>query len=386
MIGSRLQPGAGAGVGDVAARVRVGRAVKRVATLLGLYLVPVGATIGLLAVVALNPRHPEDFYVAFLGAARAVAHGHSPYPVVTPALLRGGEAFVYPPQVAWALAPLSFLPLAAASLLVIGGSVVATVGGLRLMGVTDPRCFGVVLIWNATVANETVGAISGILLGLIGLAWHYRESTIRAGLAVAAVGTAKLFLWPVGVWLLATRRFRAAAWAIGIAGVTTVAGWAAIGFAGLSGYPHLLSRLSDVEAPQSYTVASLLHMAGVPLLAGQAVTVALVAPLVVWAWRAGERDLRDRRLFMVAVVASLMLTPIAWTHYFVLLGAVCALASPRLSAIWFVPLVVWVAVPGDRADGHLGSLVVYLVAFAVVVVLAVRRMSSASADVSSLRA
>jgi len=39
-------------------------------------------------------------------------------------------------------------------------------------------------------------------------------------------------------------------------------------------------------------------------------------------------------------VAALVLTPILWLHYLVLLLVPIALARPRLSALWLVPLVM----------------------------------------------
>ncbi len=41
---------------------------------------------------------------------------------------------------------------------------------------------------------------------------------------------------------------------------------------------------------------------------------------------------------MAAVIAC---TPIVWLHYFSLLLVVVAVASPRLSPVWFVPLAMW---------------------------------------------
>jgi len=51
---------------------------------------------------------------------------------------------------------------------------------------------------------------------------------------------------------------------------------------------------------------------------------------------------------MVAIAASLALTPIIWLHYFALLAVVVALAKPRLALAWFVPLGM-VLTPGS---GH----------------------------------
>ena len=56
----------------------------------------------------------------------------------------------------------------------------------------------------------------------------------------------------------------------------------------------------------------------------------------------------ERSAFIVAIVASLALTPIVWLHYFAFLLVVVALAQPRLSLVWFVPLGL-ILTPGS---GH----------------------------------
>ena len=54
----------------------------------------------------------------------------------------------------------------------------------------------------------------------------------------------------------------------------------------------------------------------------------------------------ERTAFILAVAASLVLTPIVWLHYFALLLVVVALAQPRLGFLWFVPLLM-VLTPGS---------------------------------------
>ena len=56
----------------------------------------------------------------------------------------------------------------------------------------------------------------------------------------------------------------------------------------------------------------------------------------------------ERTAFVVAIAASLALTPIVWLHYFALLLVVVALAQPRLGYVWFVPLAMFIT-PGS---GH----------------------------------
>ena len=64
-------------------------------------------------------------------------------------------------------------------------------------------------------------------------------------------------MWPLLVWTAVTGRLRATAWALGLGLVVTVAAWAVIGFDGLSGYPDLLRRLSDIQAHRSYSLVGI---------------------------------------------------------------------------------------------------------------------------------
>src|SRR5207253_11300933 len=49
----------------------------------------------------------------------------------------------------------------------------------------------------------------------------------------------------------------------------------------------------------------------------------------------------DRLAITAAIAAALLLSPIVWVHYYVLLLVPVALARPRLSGLWFIPLLFW---------------------------------------------
>ena len=118
------------------------------------------------------------------------------------------------------------------------------------------------------------------------------------GLALGAAVAAKLFVWPLVVWLLLTRRFRAAAWAAGSAVVLVLGAWALIGFEGLRDYPTLLRAVQDVYAVRSLSVST---VAGAPRRARRRRRrdrrrVAGIALHRVAAWLARRTD-GDRRAF-----------------------------------------------------------------------------------------
>ena len=70
-------------------------------------------------------------------------------------------------------------------------------------------------------------------------------------------------------------------------------------------------------------------------------TVVLSLAAVVAIWFAARGAGGDRRAFAVAVVASLVATPLVWMHYLLLLYVPIALYRPRLSGLWFLPLLLW---------------------------------------------
>jgi hypothetical protein len=221
----------------------------------------------------------------------------------------------------------------------------ATVGALLLLEVRDWRCYVVALAYPVTFEAVEYGAIGPILLFALALAWRFRDRLwITAG-AVGAAVVLKLFLWPMFVWLAVTRRFRAAAMSAVGAGVLALVSWGAIGFRGLVDYPQLLSKLSKIEASNSYSAYAVLRALGMPGRASQVLVLLAGLAMLGLAWRAARdatRDApeRDRRSFTLSLGAALLLTPILWLHYLVLLVLPIALARPRLSLLWLVPLAM----------------------------------------------
>jgi lysylphosphatidylglycerol synthetase-like protein (DUF2156 family) len=122
--------------------------------------------------------------------------------------------------------------------------------------------------------------------------------------------------------------------------VLIVVPWAGIGFAGLRGYPHLLSAVSSSEGPRSYSVAALLHSVIRSWTAAVALETAIGAGVLLFAFVAGRRR-RDRDAFALSIVAVLVLTPLLEMHYFAVLLVVVALYRREFGIAWVVPLLIW---------------------------------------------
>jgi hypothetical protein len=168
------------------------------------------------------------------------------------------------------------------------------------------------------------------------------------------------------VWTLATRRLLATVWAVTLGLAVTLAAWAVIGFDGLTGYPDLLERLSEIQSERSYSLVGIASTLGLAEIVGQAATLlvggALLVACVVFA-RRGD----DQRSFTCAVVATLALSPIVWLHYLVVLLVPMAIARPRFSLVWLVPVLLWV----DPRPGYADGIQTFLPGVAVVILVAV---------------
>lgn len=301
---------------------------------------------------AVGSDRPEalgwDFRVAYYPAGEAVADGRSPYTADPgdPALDER-TLYAYPPQLAFIVAPLTVLPIDVAVVVAVVALLASVFAALALVGVRDIRCFAAVVIWAPTWNALEMANASALLALLLALVWRYRTTLRPLALALGSMVSLKLFLWPLVVWAAATRRSRAAALAIVMGVVLTGLSWALIGFAGFATYPELLDRLAGQE---SYSIKGMAAAVGVGAAAAYALTLAVTALLLVLCLRFA-RDDDDARAFTAAVVAALAVSPVVWVHYLVLLAVPLALVRPRFSALWLLPIVLWLVPRAGNGDG-----------------------------------
>ncbi len=285
-----------------------------------------------------------DFRV-FWEAGRHVLSGQRIYPSRAELDLDTRAYFVYPPLVAILFVPLALLPFAVAAAVYACVMVAAIWGTLRLLGIGDRRCYVVLLFWMPMLQAIGLGTIAPLLALALALAWKHRERTWILSCAVALAVVAKLFLWPLFFWLLATRRWRAALASGSIAAALIVLPWAALGFRDFGWYPHALQLLLDHEQLTGFSTAAVLTPLHVPGLALVVDLLAVAAVFVV-----ATRMEGDRRAFSAAVVCALVFSPLVWVHYYALLVVPIALARRRFAWLWLVPMVAfW---PATNNVGH----------------------------------
>jgi hypothetical protein len=242
-------------------------------------------------------------------------------------------------------------------------SVLAT---LYVIGIRDWRCYGASLAWPGVYAAVMTGTLSIPLALIAALTWRYRDRARAAG-AVLGIGVAmKVILWPIGVWLAASRRLAAAVVAAAVGACAVLLPWAAIGFAGLLEYPDLVRRIQELEDEDGYTIYALATDLGASSVVARAAALGLAAALLAGVVHLGRRG-EDRRAFVLAIAAALACSPILWLHYFALLLVPVAITTPRLAPIWFVPLGMWGFGAGTGNGTTAEAVVVVAVAVATLV-------------------
>ena len=270
-----------------------------------------------------------DFQQELWPGGRDVLHGVNPYPPLSE--LGTGTNFVFPAPVGLAMAPLALLPLAVAEVVWALVLIAAGLGTIRVLGVRDWRVYGAAFLWTPVYVAVQNGNLTLLLALGTAVAWRYRDRAWICGASVACLIAAKLFLWPLLIWLLATRRFRAAAVAFATALALLGVSFAVVG--GLGHYADVLRELGRLFDDKSYTPFALGLELGLSAEVSHLVGYALAALALIAA--AGRRSL------VLALTASLLLSPIVWMHYYALLVVPLAIRSPRFTPLWLLPAVTW---------------------------------------------
>jgi hypothetical protein len=377
--------------GPAVPRLALGGVLRRAAMLSAFVALPAVLFVSaLLVAIGGQGDWAFDFHQFWRGA-HDVLQGVSPYPSdellrtssdeLGPTGIQETFRFPYPAVTAVLLVPFALLPYTLAAAILTALLTLCIPVALWLLGVRDWRVHGLAFATITVGGAVRLGTLTPLLLLGLALAWRYRDRRWAVVVPLTLAILAKLFLWPMLVWLVATRRFANAALTALAASVAVLLGWAVIGFAGLTQYPTLVDRLTDVVGDRGYSLTALGHALGLEEGVSRALPFAVGLPLLALVVVAARRRDGDRIAFSLAVVASIVLTPIVWLHYFTLLLAPLALARPRLSPVWLLALAFW-ATPYQENEGAGWRVVValgLLAATAVVVAASPRPRASAPA-------
>src|SRR5207237_9527676 len=131
------------------------------------------------------------------------------------------------------------LPCSVAVAAFTPAAVAALVLALRLLGVRYWRCYALSLGALPMASSLMIGTLSPFLALGAAAAWRYRDRRWAVAAAIVGVVVTKIFLWPLAIWLVPTRRFRTAAKTVALGIAVTAGSWGILGFDGLAEYPHL---------------------------------------------------------------------------------------------------------------------------------------------------
>jgi hypothetical protein len=294
-------------------------ALRRVVPILVFAALPVAVVVTMFVVAIRTGPLAWDFRNELYPQTKELLSGENPYPdsLWPPLAMVVAAPFTTlsstPAGVAFALAGLACMGLA-----------------LWLLDVRDWRIYGVVALWPQVLTDIRIAHLTPLLCLLAAVAWRYRNRPVVAGTAVGAACGLKFFLWPLGVWLLATGRLRASVVAAALALTSLLL---VTPFAPLDEYLRTLRDVSNAFDQDSYSPFGLLTQLGTTEGIARGVTLALGAVLLVLTWRS--------KSFALAVAAALVLSPIVWLDFYTLAVVPLAVARPTLSIAWFVPLATW---------------------------------------------
>lgn len=337
----------------------------------------VAALVTLIVLVGLKEEAVGfDLRTVYVPAAERILDGVTPFPTEDDAVWKGHQAYVYPPVTALLMIPFTELDTPILEYVGVLTAIAILLLAVWLLGVRDPRCYAVFVLWLPTMTAWQNANVSALLVLVCALTWRFRDSWSKEGAALGLGIALKLVLWPFAIWLLATRRIRGAVAALVVAVAAILGSWAAIGFKGFLSYPDLLSMLTDVEGENSHSVSifSGALALGAPPAVGHLASLAAGGALLVGVVAYARRG-DDDASFMLAVFSALAFAPMVWLHYLALLVVPVAIYRPRFSGLWAAPLLFWVvAVPGWPVEPR------RLVAAVVVTLIGVRLLTRRSSE------
>ena len=234
----------------------------------------------------------------------------------------GFGLFYYPPTFAPILLPFGALSGTTATWVWIAISIAAFLAGVAAMPVSmTVRWVTIALAgWSVPfVYAVKLGQVGPLLFGLFALGWRWLDRPIPFGVVGALGAAIKLQPGLVLAWALLKGRFRAViaggAVLVALAAVTTV-------LAGPSAWTDFITLIRTVSDPirtdHNFTPGAITFQAGwTPESAGILQLVNTVAAALILL--ASIRWASDEASYLIAVIASQLVSPILWDHYAMLL-------------------------------------------------------------------
>jgi alpha-1,2-mannosyltransferase len=312
-------------------------------------------------VVVFLPLSPSYDLDVFLRAGHSLLHGLPVYPQPGSRAVYSGFSFVYPFFAALPFVPLAAIPAHTATFIFFALSVAAVLAACLLATNGDPVRATLIFCTTFMITGLQLGALSPLLFAGAVMMWRLRERPRAMALLAAPVLASKLFLAPLLAWPLLARRYRAFAYAC-----TLIAALLALSFVfgplGPVSYTQILSALGLHEARAGFGLIGALMNLGLGASLAQVCAAVLAVGVLATARRVYKRSGNEAILFCAGIVASLLVSPVLWSHYLVLLPAgLIALGAPRRAfvvlalASWAIAPPHGVALDSDLIEGFKNS-------------------------------
>ena len=173
--------------------------------------------------------------------------------------LQVNSRFIYPPSSLMLFSPFARLPYRAAKVAWGTGMALVMAGVLWSLSRRMPRAAWVAVVLFLSLpmmSNVDNGQVDGLILALT-LAMFYARRSWLGGACLGAAIAIKLAPALVLLWLLATKRWAAAAWSVGVAAVLTLVAARVWGFALVREFvEHLRMHLGPHPAMLQHTFTS----------------------------------------------------------------------------------------------------------------------------------
>jgi Glycosyltransferase family 87 len=305
-----------------------------VAEIVGLGLIPLLSVPALTVLLLRQHQFAFDFSGWYWPAGQRLLHGLSPYVEPYP------RALYYPAPGLIVFTPFSLIGRPIGDALFTAFAIASVPATLRVLGIRDWRLYGLVMLLEPVVVGwETANITLPLCLG-VAVMWRFRDHRLIPGVTLGLLIAIKLFFWPLGFWLIATRRYAAAGWTAAFTLVFSAVGWAVVGFSEVPHYLNALHAFTLHAEWAHYGLASLLLHAGAePAVAYLVMIMVGLAAAGACVYHGIQR--RDRRAFSWSIVAALALSPVVETHYLAILLVPMLLAWPTFGPVWLVPLLLW---------------------------------------------
>ena len=261
----------------------------------------------------------------------------------------GCNQFQYPPPFVLLALPFALLGPVLGNVAWMAFLVACFVVGCSILPVRPEVRLAIFLIGAISwpfIFGVRIGQVAPILFALFAVGWRWLDRPIVSGIAVGLGVVLKLQPMIVLGWFAVRREWLAVAAGLAVVGTVTVIS-ALIGLAAWADMLTLLRNLSDaIDIPANVSIGAMgyqhgLGLAGASIL--QTIGIVAVVALVVVCGLKSSREAG----YLVAVVASQVVSPIMWTHYaLILLLPVAWLLQRRQWWAAAIPLSqAWILLP-----------------------------------------